>query len=98
MNSRDHVFSTYTNHIVGNSNSLPLVQMGSHPSSIRPTNLLFYTRFKFTFLPCNSVSLPLVQLGGEQYPLDQPVNYFISTLKLRFCPPVKKYGFASTSK
>ncbi|MFS7976422.1 hypothetical protein Hanom_Chr10g00892251 [Helianthus anomalus] len=63
--------------------------MGGRPFPIGPTNLLFYTRFKITVLPQNSVSLPLVQMGGEQYPFEQPIYYFIPTLKLRFCPPLK---------
>ncbi|MFS7938711.1 hypothetical protein Hanom_Chr05g00442991 [Helianthus anomalus] len=60
--------------------------MGSRLSLIGPTSLLFYTHFKITCLSCNSVSLPLVQMGGEQYLLDYPVYYFISALKLHFCP------------
>ncbi|KAJ0456101.1 hypothetical protein HanIR_Chr15g0758581 [Helianthus annuus] len=72
-----------------NSITLPLLQMGGRPSPIGPTSLLFYTHFKITLSPCNNISLPLVQIGGEQYPLDQPVYYFISTLKLRFCPQLK---------
>ncbi|MFS7995172.1 hypothetical protein Hanom_Chr12g01114871 [Helianthus anomalus] len=60
--------------------------MAGRPSPIEPTSLLFYIRFKITVFPRNSVSLPLVQMGGEQYPLKQPVYYFIPTLKLRFCP------------
>ncbi|MFS7964050.1 hypothetical protein Hanom_Chr08g00745571 [Helianthus anomalus] len=63
--------------------------MGGRPFPIGPTSLLFYTHFKITFLPRNSVSRPLVQMGGKQYPLDQPIYYFIPTLKLRFCPQLK---------
>ncbi|MFS7936220.1 hypothetical protein Hanom_Chr05g00412981 [Helianthus anomalus] len=75
--------------MAGNSITLPLVQIGARPTSIGPTCLLFYTHFKIMFLPLNSVFVPLVQMGGEQYPLDQPVYYFISTLNLRFCPQLK---------
>ncbi|MFS7904622.1 hypothetical protein Hanom_Chr01g00038261 [Helianthus anomalus] len=28
-------------------------------------------------------------MDGEQYPLEQQVYFFIPTLKLRFCPPLK---------
>ncbi|KAJ0742193.1 hypothetical protein HanPI659440_Chr10g0361381 [Helianthus annuus] len=61
--------------MVGNSIFLSFVQIGGRPSLIRPTSLLFYTHFKITFLPQNSVYLPLVQIGGEQYSLVQPVYY-----------------------
>ncbi|MFS7992660.1 hypothetical protein Hanom_Chr12g01084951 [Helianthus anomalus] len=69
-----YVFSTSTFTMAGNSISLPLVQMGGWPSPIGPTGLLFYTHFKITFLPQNSVSLPLVQRAASN---TRSTNQFI---------------------
>ncbi|MFS7998373.1 hypothetical protein Hanom_Chr12g01152961 [Helianthus anomalus] len=72
--------------MAGNSISLSLVQLRGRYSPVGPTSLLFFTHFKITYLPQNSVSLPLGQIGGEQYPLNQPIYYFIPILKLHFAP------------
>ncbi|MFS8005159.1 hypothetical protein Hanom_Chr13g01234141 [Helianthus anomalus] len=91
-------FSTSTNHMAGNSIPVPLGKTGGRHTPIRPTSLLFYTRFKITFLPQNSVSLPLVQLGGGAIPIVPTSLLFYIHFKITFLPPVIKYGFASTSK